>query len=161
MRYIPIEMYKHFSISLDCNGKTSREVEEYIYNKSKEIVDNTLVTIRLFGFLSEGNPSDISYKDIYKNMYSKGAFVILKNTIKLNSSEVDSSLITIQPAEEIENEIISIYEDNTPVLLKNNNYSLSDMIKRLSSEKMEGERVIDFEKRIKKEIFYLFFANED
>ena len=156
LKYEPIVIYNIFSIKLDCNNKSPEqiktELEERI--KGREFI-NTIVTIRLFGCLDSGKPSDINIKEIFSKLYDKSAYFVMKNTAKLTTKELDKVKANTSSVEDVEDSLIKenlekIKVDNLNVEDEEN--LTKQLMAVLSREKQDGERVADFEKRIKEEI---------
>ena len=154
MRYEPIVMHPVFSVSINCENKNSEEVELAIVDemKGKEFI-NMIVTIRLKGQLKTGRPSDINFKEIFKKFYDNGAFFVMKNANKLTSREFEEIKVETGSVDEIEERLI---KENTGQSGVFDSATEKKMIKglmdALSTEKLEGENSVDFEKRMKKEV---------
>lgn len=152
----PIVIYNVHSIKLDCNHKTPAKVEEELLSemKGKEFI-NTIVTIRLEGQLNEGRPSEINFKEIFRKFYDKSAYFVMKNTNKLTSKEFEEIKVTADTAEEVEESLIK--EHLQQIKLKDLTAEKEERLTKalmnaLNTEKDEGEKVADFEKRILDEV---------
>jgi len=153
MRYEPIVVHPVMSISLDCKNKNPEDVEQEILKeaKGKEFL-NTIVTMRLWGQLKTGRPSDINFKDVFKKFYDKGAFFVMKNTNKLTSKEFEEVKVETGSVEEIEERLINENAGQSGAFnAEEEKKILKELMKALSAEKNEGENNADFERRIKKE----------
>jgi len=145
------------SIIMDCEGKSATEVSEELMAKAREAeVENMIITLRLSGKLREGKPSDIRMADIYAEHYGRGAYFVMKNTAALSAVEFEEKeLVTATDSvEEIESLLIAKHagqqalqgfspEQEKELVLK--------LMAALNSEKDDGEKVADYEKRIMKE----------
>ena len=156
LKYEPIVIYNVFSLSIDCNNKSPEqiraELEERI--KGREFI-NTIVTIRLAGTLDSGKPSDINIKEIFSKLYDSSAYFVMKNTSKLTTKELDKVKAKTSSVEDVEDLLIK--ESLGQIKVDNLNIEKEEKLTKqmmaiLSKEKQEGERVADFEKRIKEEI---------
>ncbi len=156
LKYEPIVIYNVFSIKLDCNNKSPEhikaELEEKI--KGREFI-NTIVTIRLAGTLDSGKPSDINIKEIFSKLYDSSAYFVMKNTAKLTAKELDKVNIQTSSVGDVEDSLIKeslgqIKVDNLNI--KEEEKLTKQLMAILSKEKQDGERVADFEKRIKEDI---------
>ena len=158
IRYEPIVIHPTSSIKIDCRNKNPEEVEKEIDNeiKGKEFL-NTIVTLRLFGQLKTGLPSDVNFKEIFKKFYGKGAFFVMKNVNKLTSKDFEEVKVETGSVDEIEERLIN---ENAGQSGAFNAVKEKEMIKGLmnvlSAEKLEGENTADFERRIKKEVEGIF-----
>ena len=156
LKYEPIVIYNVFSLSIDCNNKSPEqiraELEERI--KGREFI-NTIITIRLSGCLDSGKPSDINIKEIFSKLYDSSAYFVMKNTSKLTTKELDKVKAKTSSVEDVEDLLIK--ESLGQIKVDNLNIEKEEKLTKqmmaiLSKEKQEGERVADFEKRIREEI---------
>ena len=141
MKRKDIELYPHRGLVLDCSGLTPED----IYLKIEEWnpnFNNALVTLRLTGVIN-GRVIDIPFKKIFDKIYSSGAYFIMRNTNKLSSENLENLETEETSIEEIEKEVFKDYE-NKELALK--------LMDSLSGEKNEGERVYEYEDRIKKDV---------
>jgi DNA repair exonuclease SbcCD nuclease subunit len=148
----PIQIHNVFSIEIDADHKTpehiQKEIEEKILNNE---FNNTIVTLRIEGTLSSGNPSDLNFKLIIKQIYDKSAYFVLKNTANLRSKEFEEIKIQAESVEEIENKLVKEHLGQTKISLDEEKLT-KELIGLLSAEKQEGETQITFEKRLREEL---------
>ena len=145
----PIQVYNIISLTIDVHHQTPQEVESAIYEKIKaHEFNNTIVTLRVTGTLSSGKPADINFKDIFATLYGKSAYFVMKNTAALTSPEFEEIKMAPSSVEDIEDALIGEHlgqyskDPNERKLVK-------DLLDALNDSKAEGERVPDFEERIK------------
>ena len=96
----------------------------------------------------DGKVVDIQINKIIANCYNKGAFHVLKNTYKLTSLAL-KKIDVIKKGEnilEIENEVISkkLVENHE----KEKNIEIIKFLLELDFNKLEGEKLIQFEQRV-------------
>ena len=156
LKYEPIVIYNVFSLAINCNNKSPEQIRAELEEKIKgrEFI-NTIVTIRLFGCLDSGKPSDINIKEIFTKLYDNSAYFVMKNTSKLTTKELAETKIQTDSIEETEESLIkeSIGQIKVDALGVEEEEKLTKhLMDILSKEKDEGERVADFEKRIKEDI---------
>jgi len=157
LKFEPVQILNTFHINIDCNHKTPEKVQEEILDKIKDKeLNNTIVTIRLSGVLEVGKPSDIDFRKVFEKLYEKSAYFVMKNTNKLSGKEFEEIKIERASIEELETDLIKehlgqIKVDNLDV--KKEEELTKRLIDVLSAEKQEGERNIDFEKRVKDNVF--------
>lgn len=156
LSYEPIQMCSVLSLMIDCGNKTPEEVNEILLKeiKNKEF-NNTIVTIRLEGMLERGKPSSIDFKTIFEKLYEKSAYFVMKNTNKLSSKEFEETKVEVTSVEETEEKLIKEHLGQIKVeglSLEKETGLIKSLMKILGPEKGEGEKVADFEKRIKEEI---------
>lgn len=152
----PIQIYNTFSIKIDCNNKTPEQVKEDILKgvKNKEFND-TIVTIRLEGTLESGKPSDIDFKNIFEFIYGKSAYFVMKNTNALKTKEFEEIKVQAGSVKEVEESLIKEHLGQIKVenmTTEKEEKLIKNLMNSLTTEKKEGERVVDFEKRVKEEI---------
>jgi len=147
-----IQIKNVFSINLDCNHKTPKKVEEEILNeiKNKEF-NETIITIRLEGMLESGKPGDIDFKKIFKELYDKSAYFVMKNIAKLSSKELEEIKVGEGTTEEIEEKLIKEHLGQikiTNIGIEKEEKLIKNLINALDKEKEEGETNETFKKRI-------------
>ncbi len=154
VQQVKLAPYPVVCININCDKKTSRETEDLLIKELKsQKVDSAIITIRISGCLKEGSPSDINLKELFKSLYERGAHFVMKNTNKLTSMEFEEVEVKHTSSEELEEEVIREYSGKSGVFDKEKETELvKDLIKALAIEKNEGERIIDFEDRIKSEL---------
>ncbi len=151
--YIPLQIINTKSFNIDCENKNVEEIENEVYSeiKNKEFYD-TVVTIRLFGKLKSGKPSDINFKEIFKTLYDKSAYYVMKSTTKLVSQNFEEVKIEHKNVEDIESSLINEHLNQVKlegISKEEEGLMTKEFMKILESEKDEGEKAYDFERRIK------------
>jgi hypothetical protein len=156
LEYEPIVIYNVFSLKINCDKKSPEQVRTAIQEKidGKEFI-NTIVALRLFGTLDSGKPSDINLKNILDKIYDQGAHFVMKNTAALKTKEIDDIEISTKSVEETEKNLIeeSIGKIKIGNLNPENEKNLTEQLMNiLSMEKEDGEKVADYQKRLKDEL---------
>ncbi len=150
----PIQIHNTFSISINCNHLTPEQVKEELQNKIKgrEFI-NTIVTLRLYGSLASGKPSDIDLKDIFEQLYGKSAYFVMKNTAALTSKEFEEIKIDAGSVEQIEAGLIKEHLGQLKVegLTEKEEELVKSLMATLNTDKNEGETNMDFSRRIKED----------
>ncbi|MAH33580.1 hypothetical protein CL615_04285 [archaeon] len=155
LRWEPIQVYNIFKIIIDCNGLDPEQVYDKIINeiKDKEFI-NSIVLIRLFGSLGAGKPTDIDFKEIFTTLYDKSAYFVMKNTNALTTKEFEEIKIDAKSVEDAETSIIKEHLGQVKVKGMDTHKEeslIKELMSILSTEKQEGERVNDFDGRIKED----------
>ncbi len=156
LRYEPIQIKNVFSININAEHKTPEQVMEEFREKikNKEFFD-TIVLVRIEGTLEQGKPSDIDFKEIYDALNQKGNYYVMRNTNKLKSKEFEEIKTETGTTEEIEEKIIKEHLGQIKIEGIDNKKE-AELTKKLmdifSMEKHEGEKVYEFEDRLKKEV---------
>ncbi len=137
-------------ISVDANNKAAGEVEKemQVLIESRDFKDS-IVLLRVEGVLKQGKPGDISFGAIIDACLSRGAYVALKNTNKLESREFEEIKVSTAGVDEIEEKLLKEHSGQLKIMPKEKEELLAkEMMQILSAEKGEGEKSADFEKRI-------------
>ena len=105
--------------------------------------------------LESGKISEIDFKKIYGLCNEKKAYFVMRNTSRLNSKEFEEIKIKTGSSKNIEESLINEHlgqiqvkswdKDKEKSMIKN-------LITVLSSNKKDGEKVYEFEARIKEEL---------
>jgi len=156
VEFEPIQIHNVFMINVNAGNKTAEEIEqEILLQVEKKEFNNTIITIRVEGKLGSGKPSDINFKSIFEQLYNKSAYFVMKNTNKLTGEEFEKIKVEKDSADEIENSLIKEHLGQIKVegfdSVKEEELT-KELIKVLDIEKQEGERVVDFEQRIKENV---------
>lgn len=147
-RFVPIKFFDTIHLNIDADHKTPEEVENLI---RIEDVKGKIITIRISGTLESGKKSDIDFNKIFSDMYQRGAYFIMKNTVKLNTKEFEEVKVDLG-AEDIEDKIIKEHLGKMNVPGMDEEKTIKELIKILSNPKLEGEKVADFQTRILNEL---------
>jgi len=153
LEYKPITINNHINITIDCSHNVPEKIEQELKDKIRaEEFHNAIVTIRLKGIMESGKIGDIGFKDIFSMLYEKGAYFVMKSTSLLRTKEFKDIKISSDSVEELENALIKEHLGQTGIFeLDKEEKLVKELIKLLGEEKIEGERVIDFETRIKRD----------
>jgi len=156
LEWQPIQIYNVHKIEINCSHKTAEEIEKEIFDeiKGREFND-TIVTIRLEGVLENGKPSDINFKEIFGKLYEKSAYFVMKNTNALTTKEFEEIKIEASNVEEMEEKLIKEHLGQIKVeglTAEQEERITKELLTILSTEKGEGEKVADFERRVKEEV---------
>ena len=156
----PVKVYNVLCIKMNCDRKNPMQIEEMLKERIKTSeFFNTIVTIRLFGTLETGKPSDINFRDIFSMFYKKGAYFVMKSATMLSSREFEETDVEEKPGEDVEHDIIKEHlgQIKIPGMTAGKEEELTKkLIQLLDKEKEEGELVKEFESRISDETSKLF-----
>jgi hypothetical protein len=143
-------------MSIDCEHKTPEEISELVYSKiSGKEFNNTIVLLRIAGKLKTGKVSDINFKEIFSKCYNQGSFFVMRNTVKVISSEYEEINISESTPQDVEELLIKEHLGQIKVTGFDSikEYSITtDLMNILCSEKHEGEKVSEYDERVKKEV---------
>lgn len=142
LKYVGVNLKEVLSININAEGKSSREVEDEILSING--YEDKILLLRVKGVLREGKSSDINFKVISDKF--KESFVFLKNTTKLTSKDFLDLDVRKGDIEDVEKEIIKEFDIEYTEEFVNN------LMELLDKEKDEGEKNVDFERRILKDL---------
>ncbi len=159
LTHIPIKLKETISLKINADDKSPEEINQELREELSKInVIDAIITIRIFGTLKSGKPSEVEFKKIFKE--NQEAYIILKNTSKLKTKEFSEIKIQSGNIEEVEDAIIKdhIGQINLPDVQLNENQEIltNQLMISLNKEKIEGEKNIDFENRIIKDTIEIF-----
>jgi exonuclease SbcD len=142
------------SVRIDADGKNPAEAEQEIIDGFKGTnIKGAVITIRVNGELRKGKITDINFKKIFEALYEQGAYFVMKNTEKLTSKEFEEVKINENTAEEIEEKLIQEHSGQLKIYEKEKEMRLTkELLLQMGAEKQEGEKNMDFEKRVQSEI---------
>ncbi|HIH42551.1 TPA: exonuclease SbcCD subunit D [Candidatus Woesearchaeota archaeon] len=172
-----VKLHEAVCIELNCEHKTPQQVEQMLrerideLNKDSELnktpgLNNAIVTIRLSGKLESGKVSEINFNEVFNLFYSYGPYFVMKNTNALETTQLTEITIDASKPEEIEENLInehlgkikvSAFEssgDETAMDERNNKERriTHELLVSLGNERGEGEKVADFESRVREEV---------
>ncbi|MAG08117.1 hypothetical protein CMO89_01485, partial [Candidatus Woesearchaeota archaeon] len=146
----PIQVYNTHHIRIDCKSKTPEQIEKEIMQKvdKKEFI-NTIITLRLEGVLDSGKPSDIDFKEIFKRLYDKSAYFVMKNTNALTTKEFEEVKVEASSIEDVEGSVMREHLGKVKAELPGKEELVTtELMSMLNKEKGDGEKVADFEGRV-------------
>ena len=149
-----IKLHPVVKIAVDAHHKTAAEVEGAVQQRIEDLeMGNAIVLIRIEGTLKQGKPADIPFAKLSDLCSKKGALVVLKNTNKLESTEFEEIKVSRASVEDIEEALLKEHAGKLSIVSASQEIKLAqDLMRALSAEKDEGERVADFEKRISSDV---------
>ncbi len=128
-------------------NKTPLEIQEEIIEKIKDC-DNHIVLLRIQGTIKEGSIQDISFQDIFSHAYQQGAFVVLKNTSKLQSAQLESVEDLPEEHGDIEQQLIKEQLNTVPLEGKDQEKLIKEIFLQLDTTQQDGETKSTFQQRI-------------
>jgi DNA repair protein SbcD/Mre11 len=130
-------------------NKTLQELGE------KTEVHDAIILIRIEGALSAGNPNDLDVRNIVRLLEQRGAYIVLRNTSKLTSPEFVSLQLKVEEPHHIEESLLQDHADQLQLQGNNGVQLARDLLKLLSREQHEGEKVYEYQERVVKEAMNL------
>lgn len=160
--FIEIKLHPVNCIKIDVTGKSNEKIKDEIIMACKEInVGNSIVTIRAYG---TGRKCDVTFKDLFTELYKVGAYFIMKNTSGIQSRDTNDRTLNNNcnnncPTD-IENLFIDKFKDRMKVGDFDGTHIVKELLNALSVTKMDGEKSYDFEARLKKDVMTIFIASK-
>jgi DNA repair protein SbcD/Mre11 len=143
VKHVFIKLKEVEALKIDVDGMSSISAQDFILEKISSLdVNDKIVLLRVKGVLSSGKVSDIDFSEIFSRL--EGAYIILKNTNKLQSKEIVDLEIETGSTDDIESKFISEFKSEF------NSIDVSNFVELLGGEKVEGETNTNFEKRLEK-----------
>ena len=128
---------------------TPDQAKDKILKELTQDLKDKIVTLRIFGKLKSGKPSEIGIKQLIEKIE---CFSLIKNTSKLISEEFEEQETLPTEIVNIEQVIIQQNSGKLLVLTKDKEEELTQkLILNLDKEKLEGEKNADYENRIIKD----------
>jgi len=150
-KHIAIPLNPVVSLAIDCEHKTPAQATELL-NKAiaEKNIKDALVLLRLSGKLNQGRASDIAWNEIIASIHNKGAYFVMKNTNALTSQEYEEVKVSQQSVEDIETALLQEHAGKIMLASKETDAKLAQsLLQSMALEKEEGEKIADFEKRLK------------
>jgi DNA repair protein SbcD/Mre11 len=151
--YNPVIVNEVISLVFDSEHYSPSELEKEMISKIKETdMGGKILTLRIKGMLESGRVADIDFSGMIELCYSQGAYVVLKNANALKTRELEEvKSETFAEASEAEDKMIKEHLGQIKVSFDEEDMARK-LMKALDSEKMEGEKNADYEKRVIEEI---------
>lgn len=157
---IEVKLKDVLSFSFNADSKDVDVLEREIKDElRKHLIKDKILTLRIAGVLKSGKPSDVNFKELFKEF--KDAYCILKNVSKLSSKEFEDLAKELKEGSVEEVEEVLIKENLRGVDLFDEEKVAKELISVLDIEKEEGEKVIDFDNRIIKSVLKVFGGWDD
>jgi exonuclease SbcD len=142
-----VKLFDIEKIDVDATHKTPQEVEQILEKKiDKTEFKDKIVLLRVKGTLESGKKSDIDFNSIIRKLQE--AYFVMKNTNQLHTKDFEEIKVSAKTSIEIEDDLISQAKKEY-----NNQEKLTrDLMHVLQTQRQDGEKVFDFESRVKKDI---------
>ncbi len=118
----------------------------------KGIFADAIVLLRAYGTINSGKISDINFNETIHSIYCKGAYFVMRNTSKLFIEDMETKNLDSESSDEIEEELIIENKGQIKNSFKDETKAIIKIMNAASSEKLEGEKVYDYESRILSQI---------
>jgi DNA repair protein SbcD/Mre11 len=139
VHHVPVEVKPVVNITLDCDNCAPAHVPQTVLEQLPANVRDAIVLVRAKGTLA-GKPSDIPWRALHDELASRGAFIVLRNTVELASPQMEKSMVSVGTLSEIEERVISEHKVDKEFVLQ--------LMSALSQEQQDGEKKAAYEERI-------------
>lgn len=164
LEYVSIVLHPVQSIVIEAKQETAAAINKKLREEIEKInAKDAIITLRIEGELSEGKINDIDFKGAKDFLEQNGAFFVMKTTTQLKTKEMEQITIQGKTTAEIEEKVLleHIGQFQSEYLSKEMQEKwAAQLMEILNTEKQEGERIIDFERRIEKEGEFIFNINK-
>jgi hypothetical protein len=141
------------SIVLDCKGRHAEDISAELMSAIGDLEpDKAVVLIRLGGALASGKTSDIDFRGAFKALYDRGAYFVMKSTSGLHATALEQIKVKPGSAEEIEDELIREHAGQIRSGMADEIEATKMLLKVLDTGRKDGEKVHDFEDRVRSEM---------
>lgn len=134
--------------NVDLTNKTAEESMHILLAQTSKDCKDHVVLLRLHGQL-KGKTNDLDYRALFQQLYANGAYFVMKNTSKLISEEMNVDTIESKSPHDVEDALLRKHQ--SPDIGVDHVDLAKKLLDALDSEKHEGEKVSDYEDRIKKQ----------
>lgn len=159
--HIPLILHPTVSIVVRAQQESAQAVQQRLFAEIRarlSEVPNAIVTLRVIGELSEGKTSDLDFVQLRQLLEQNGAYFVMRSTTLLKTKEFEEILVKGDTTAEIEEKILQEHlgQFQAEALPKGaQEHMTKELLHVFATEKHEGERVIDFENRLRKEVAVL------
>jgi DNA repair protein SbcD/Mre11 len=156
-RHLLVKLHPVISFCFDCNYKDASEVEtRAITNLKNCSLGDSIVTMRFWGKLKSGKPSDINFNSIVTFCYQNGAYFVMKNSAAISAEEFEEVKTSASTVDGIEDSVISEHIGQVKCFPPEKEREIAlQLLNALNLEKEEGETISDFEKRVREDALRL------
>ena len=116
-------------------------------------IQDSLITLRLWGKLEKGRVADIDFKSIFEELYRRGAYFVMKNTSQLEPEGFEEISLISTNTENVEEQVIKEHLQQSRLFDKDSELHLTkSLLTVLNTIRKDGETVADFQRRMESEI---------
>ncbi|MFP4522928.1 MAG: metallophosphoesterase family protein [Candidatus Nanoarchaeia archaeon] len=153
--HVPIPSQPVIVFTVNAQDKTPQQVTQELFDLvTQNVFEGALVLLRIQGTLLQGTPSDIDMQQAIQELYSAGAYMVLKNTYALRAHQFEEQESAVaQGASSIEETIVSQYsKENDTLTLVKEQEKIHQLLNSLALEPADGEKKTAFVERVIHEI---------
>jgi hypothetical protein len=137
------------AVRFDAEGMDAQDANRALHEQAEAIkAKGAIVLLRLEGTLSSGSPNDIDLRDIVHIIERNGAHIVLRNTSRLTSPEFMALQLKVEEPHQIEEQLLTDHADQLSLPDADGPRLARDLLKLLSREQHEGEKVYEYQERL-------------
>jgi DNA repair protein SbcD/Mre11 len=133
-------------INIDAEDKSPSEIESELDKGLDDIVDSSLVFVKVGGAMSKGSSTDIDFRSFMTRALERGAMIVKKNSSALMTQEYDESPIEHESLEGLEKRVIEKFIEGGAT--QETLGRIEELMNCFNLEKHEGETNNTFEERV-------------
>ncbi len=147
VEFVKVPSKKVLKFSVNVGNKSASEVsDELISLVSDEFLDK-IILLRLSGVLESGSFQDLNLDEFIKEAYSAGAYVVLKNSSKVQLRSFAEDISLDENSENVELESIESSLDQV-FFEGDEKESINNLINSLNIQQIDGEKKSVFLERV-------------
>jgi DNA repair exonuclease SbcCD nuclease subunit len=143
------------AITTDVDGLDVAAASEVLRNQSMVECSDAIVLLRVRGTLKSGNVSDLPLREIVQDLEARGAHVVLRNTTALQAAEFAGAQLRTEDSHSIEENILREHAGQLQLSAADGVALARSLLRALSSEPHDGEKVYEYEERMAREALAL------
>jgi len=153
-----IKKVKSFLVSVD--GMDVIAATKAINNLSEDVKD-AIVLLRIEGELASGSPAELDLREVVHRLEQLGAYAVLRNTARLSSKDFVPVQLRSDDQSMIEELLLKEQADQLTLSDTDGVALASRMLRLLSQELQEGEKVHEYQDRMVNEATELLIGKDD
>lgn len=140
------------SLNLNVDGMNPTQINDLLHEKFNFNVENKIITLRIHGTIVDGKISDVKFRRLMDDVYSKNCYFLTINTNKLKSKEFVRYRVDVNDQVDLENKLI---DEHASQIDSADKEKIKVLIEKLNTKRIEGEKVATFEERVFDEVKHI------
>ncbi len=150
VEHVSIGLHPVVSVTVSVEGKNPPEAEAAIRAALPPRAEGAIVLLRVEGTLRQGSVADIRFNELLGGL--EGALTVLRNTSALRAQEFeDVALSDAGSLEDIEDRLAREHAGKSHLDAHKEIAITKELLRALATERKDGEKVADFEQRVRAE----------
>ncbi|HIH24942.1 TPA: DNA repair exonuclease [Candidatus Woesearchaeota archaeon] len=137
-------------IELDAQGMSAHDASAKLASQAAVAEpQDSIVLVRATGMLSSGNPGDLDLRSAVRHLEDRGAYIVLRSTSQLTSSEFKATQIDPNaPHQDLQERLLAEHGAELALDGMDGTALARELLKLLSREAIEGEKLHEYESRM-------------